>query len=122
MAPDPGGRDQSQEAAEPAPTVGPGPVICQRPGAPARSTLRTVPDGPAVKAAVTPPFAGILAAWRFTRQPVIEESVVRSLCDVLGSTEDGLTNKKISELLAAARIPDPTPADVARKVRPESCD
>jgi hypothetical protein len=44
------------------------------------------------------------------REPVIEESIVRSLSDVLGRTEDGLTNKEISELLAAARIPDPTPA------------
>lgn len=45
-----------------------------------------------------------------TREPAIDESVVRSLCDVLGRTEGGLTNKEINELLAAARIPDPTPA------------
>lgn len=44
-----------------------------------------------------------------TREPVIEESVVRSLCDVLGRTQGGLTNKEISELLEVARIADPTP-------------
>jgi uncharacterized protein (TIGR02391 family) len=44
-----------------------------------------------------------------TRHPLVDESVVRSLCDILGRTEDGLTNKEITELLAAARVPDPTP-------------
>lgn len=44
------------------------------------------------------------------REPTIDESVVRSVCDVLGRTHDGLTNKEISELLAACRIHDPTPA------------
>jgi uncharacterized protein (TIGR02391 family) len=43
------------------------------------------------------------------REPIIDESVVRSLCDVLGRTEGGLTNREIDELLVAARIPDPTP-------------
>jgi uncharacterized protein (TIGR02391 family) len=43
------------------------------------------------------------------RYPAIDESVVRSLCEVLGRTEGGLTNKEINELLSAARIPDPTP-------------
>jgi uncharacterized protein (TIGR02391 family) len=45
-----------------------------------------------------------------TREPSIDEAVVRSLCDVLGCTEGGLTNREINELLGAARIPDPTPA------------
>ena len=45
-----------------------------------------------------------------TRYPTIDESIVRSICDVLGRTEGGLTNKQINELLAAARITDPTPA------------
>jgi hypothetical protein len=40
---------------------------------------------------------------------MVDESVVRSLCDVLGRTEDGLTNKEINELLTAAKVPDPTP-------------
>jgi hypothetical protein len=40
---------------------------------------------------------------------VIDESIVRSLAEVLGRTEGGLSNKQINELLAAARIPDPTP-------------
>lgn len=44
-----------------------------------------------------------------TRYPLVDESVVRSLCDILGRTEDGLTNKEIDELLAAALVPDPTP-------------
>jgi uncharacterized protein (TIGR02391 family) len=43
------------------------------------------------------------------RYPVIDEPTVRSLCEVLARTEGGLTNKQIDELLAAARIPDPTP-------------
>jgi uncharacterized protein (TIGR02391 family) len=43
------------------------------------------------------------------RYPTLDESIVRSLADVLGRTEGGLTNKQIDELLAAARIPDPTP-------------
>lgn len=44
-----------------------------------------------------------------TRYPMIDESVVRSICEVLGRTEDGLTNKAINEMLAAANIVDPTP-------------
>jgi len=47
------------------------------------------------------------------REPGIDESVVRSLCDVLGRTEGGLTNKQIGELLAAARVSDPTPRPTA---------
>jgi hypothetical protein len=43
------------------------------------------------------------------RYAVIDESIVRSLCEVLGRTEGGLTNKEINELLAAARVQDPTP-------------
>jgi uncharacterized protein (TIGR02391 family) len=39
----------------------------------------------------------------------VDESIVRSLCEVLGRTEGGLSNKVINELLVAARIPDPTP-------------
>jgi uncharacterized protein (TIGR02391 family) len=44
------------------------------------------------------------------RYAVIDESIVRSLCDVLGRTEGGLKNKEINEVLAAAGIPDPTPS------------
>lgn len=43
------------------------------------------------------------------RYPAIDEPIVRSLSEALGRTEGGLTNKQINELLAAARIPDPTP-------------
>ena len=43
------------------------------------------------------------------REPEIDESVVRSVCDVLGRTEGGLKNKEIDELLTTARVPDPTP-------------
>jgi uncharacterized protein (TIGR02391 family) len=43
------------------------------------------------------------------RYPAIDEPIVRSLSEVLGRTEGGLTNKQINELLAAARIADPTP-------------
>lgn len=43
------------------------------------------------------------------RYPVIDESIVRSLSEVLGRTTGGLTNKEIDELLAAVRIRDPTP-------------
>jgi uncharacterized protein (TIGR02391 family) len=43
------------------------------------------------------------------RYPVIDDSVVRSICEVLGRTEGGLSNKQINEVLATARIPDPTP-------------
>lgn len=42
------------------------------------------------------------------RYPVIDEPIIRSLSEVLGRTEGGLTNNEINELLAAARIPDPT--------------
>lgn len=44
------------------------------------------------------------------REPMMDESVVRSVCDVLGRTHGGLKNKEIDELLAACRIHDPTPA------------
>lgn len=43
------------------------------------------------------------------RHPAIDESIVRSLAEVLGHTEGGLTNREIDELLVAARTPDPTP-------------
>ncbi len=43
------------------------------------------------------------------RYAVIDESIIRSLCNVLARTEGGLTNKEINELLTAARIQDPTP-------------
>ena len=43
------------------------------------------------------------------RYPVIDESIVRSLSQVLGRTEGGLTNKQINEVLAAAGIADATP-------------
>jgi uncharacterized protein (TIGR02391 family) len=43
------------------------------------------------------------------RYPTIDESIVRSLSEVLGRTEGGLTNKEIKEVLVAARIRDPTP-------------
>lgn len=43
------------------------------------------------------------------RYPIIDESIVRSLAEVLGRTDGGLTNKQIDELLAAAGIADPTP-------------
>lgn len=41
---------------------------------------------------------------------MLKESIVRSLCEVLGRTDGGLTNKEIDHLLAEARIEDPTPA------------
>lgn len=44
------------------------------------------------------------------RYQSIDHSIVRSLSEVLGRTEGGLKNKEIGELLAAARIRDPTPA------------
>jgi uncharacterized protein (TIGR02391 family) len=44
------------------------------------------------------------------RYPTIDESIVRSLSEVLGRTEGGLSNKEIKEVLAATRIPDPTPS------------
>jgi uncharacterized protein (TIGR02391 family) len=44
-----------------------------------------------------------------TRHPVIDETTVRSLCEVLGRTDGGLTNRQIDELLAAAGVADPTP-------------
>lgn len=40
---------------------------------------------------------------------MIDPSIVRSVCEVLGRTDGGLTNKQIDELLAAVRIPDPKP-------------
>jgi uncharacterized protein (TIGR02391 family) len=43
------------------------------------------------------------------RYPAIDVSIVRSLSEVIGRTEGGLTNKEIKEVLAAACIPDPTP-------------
>jgi uncharacterized protein (TIGR02391 family) len=43
------------------------------------------------------------------RYPAIEESILRSLCEVLGRTDGGLTNKEIDQLLAATQIRDPTP-------------
>jgi uncharacterized protein (TIGR02391 family) len=43
------------------------------------------------------------------RYPPIEESTVRSLCEVVARTDGGLTNEEIDELLARARIADPTP-------------
>jgi uncharacterized protein (TIGR02391 family) len=43
------------------------------------------------------------------RYPAIDESIVRSLAEVLGRTQGGLTNKEIDEILGAAQIPDPTP-------------
>jgi uncharacterized protein (TIGR02391 family) len=43
------------------------------------------------------------------RYPTIDDSVVRSLSEVLGHTHGGLTNREIDELLIAARIEDPTP-------------
>jgi len=50
----------------------------------------------------------VLVAIR--RYPTIDASIVRSLCEVLGRTDGGLTNKQIDELLAGTQIPDPTPA------------
>lgn len=44
-----------------------------------------------------------------TRYPPIDESIVRSLSEVLGRTEGGLTNKQIDQLLRTAGVPDPTP-------------
>jgi len=44
------------------------------------------------------------------RYPPIDDSIIRSLAEVLGRTNGGLTNKEINEILAAARIPDPTPS------------
>jgi len=43
------------------------------------------------------------------RYPLIDESIVHSLSEVLGRTEKGLTNRQIQQLLSAAGISDPTP-------------
>jgi uncharacterized protein (TIGR02391 family) len=39
----------------------------------------------------------------------LDEAVLRRVCDVLGETNAGLTNKEIAQLLTAAKIRDPTP-------------
>src|SRR5713226_1834644 len=41
--------------------------------------------------------------------PALDEAVLRDVCDVLGETDRGLTNREIDSLLAEARIEDPTP-------------
>ena len=41
--------------------------------------------------------------------PPLVPSQLRSVCEVLASTADGLTNKQIEELLADTGTPDPTP-------------
>lgn len=41
--------------------------------------------------------------------PPFNEAVLRQICDVLAETDAGLKNKQIDELLAAAKVPDPTP-------------
>jgi hypothetical protein len=46
-----------------------------------------------------------------TAEPPFDDAVLHRICDVLGDTHMGLSNKEIDELLAAARIPDPTPRD-----------
>ena len=43
------------------------------------------------------------------RYPPLDESVVRSLSEVLGRTEGGLTNAQIDQILRGAGVPDPTP-------------
>lgn len=45
-------------------------------------------------------------------EPLFADAVLRRICDVLGETHLGLSNKEIDEMLAAARITDPTPRDV----------
>jgi site-specific recombinase XerD len=42
-------------------------------------------------------------------EPPLDDAVLRQVCDVLGDTNAGLTTKQIVELLAAAKIRDPTP-------------
>lgn len=81
-----------------------------------RSTDRSQRDEP-VKSdenrdrVIRPPVPrGTLDRMGAKREPMIDESVVRSICDVLGRTHGGLKNKEIDELLAACRIHDPTPA------------
>lgn len=41
--------------------------------------------------------------------PPFDDAVLRQVCDVLAETDAGLTNKQLDELLAAAKITDPTP-------------
>jgi uncharacterized protein (TIGR02391 family) len=43
------------------------------------------------------------------RHAILDEEIVRSLCEVLGRTHGGLTNRQINELLAASGVPDRTP-------------
>lgn len=43
------------------------------------------------------------------REEAIDESAVRSVCEILARTDGGLTNKEIDELLARCGIEDPTP-------------
>jgi hypothetical protein len=42
-------------------------------------------------------------------EPVLPDSVLRSICEVLGQTHGGLTNAEIGRLLAEAGVHDPTP-------------
>lgn len=52
-----------------------------------------------------------------TRYPVIDDSIIRSLCEVLGSTEGGLTNKQINEFAGGDAHPRRDPAGAARHLR-----
>src|SRR4051794_17200633 len=42
-------------------------------------------------------------------EPPLDDAVLRQVCDVLGATDDGLTNREIAELLQIVGIADPTP-------------
>jgi len=48
------------------------------------------------------------------RIPIFEESVLRSLCDVLGDTANGLTGSEIGLLLQSCGIDDPSPGITKR--------
>jgi uncharacterized protein (TIGR02391 family) len=52
-----------------------------------------------------PPFRLVPA----TRYPSLDQSVVRSVCEILARTDGGLTNKQIADVLASVSISDPTP-------------
>jgi hypothetical protein len=52
-----------------------------------------------------PPFRLVPA----TRYPSLDQSVVRSVCEILARTHGGLTNKQIDDVLTSVGISDPTP-------------
>ncbi len=44
-----------------------------------------------------------------TAPPALDDATLRTICEILGATDDGLTNTEIDRLLAEARVKDPTP-------------